>query len=63
MGKNERGSRMNTHIDEDTIFRLAEESGLIFERDYLRYEEIRFAELIAQECAKNIEKISESTTK
>jgi hypothetical protein len=44
---------MNKRIKE-----LAEESGLVFGRDYLRYEELKFAELIVRECIDKIETYS-----
>jgi hypothetical protein len=40
---------MSTVLNE-RIKELAEESGLVFGRDYLRYEELKFAELIIKEC-------------
>ena len=37
-------------MQNDKVKQLAEKSGLLFERDYLRYEEKQFAEMIVQEC-------------
>jgi hypothetical protein len=41
--------------NEQRIKELAEQSGLMFERDYLRYEELLFAELIIRKCAELVE--------
>jgi hypothetical protein len=37
-------------LQNELIKKLAEQAGLVFERDYLRYEELKFAELIISEC-------------
>jgi hypothetical protein len=37
-------------MQNDKVKELAEKSGLLFERDYLRYEEKQFAEMIIREC-------------
>jgi hypothetical protein len=37
-------------LQNERIKELAEQSGLVFERDYLRYEELLFAELIVKQC-------------
>jgi NADH:ubiquinone oxidoreductase subunit D len=42
-------------LQNELIKQLAEQAGLVFERDYLRYEELQFAELIINQCIDKIE--------
>ena len=37
------------------IQQLANEAGLLFQRDKLSYEELKFAELIVKECANQVD--------
>ena len=39
----------------ERIQQLAKEAGLLFQRDKLSYEELKFAELIVKECANQVD--------
>jgi len=39
----------------ERIQQLASEAGLLFQRDKLSYEELKFAELIVKECANQVD--------
>ena len=44
----------------ERIQQLASEAGLLFQRDKLSYEELKFAELIVKECADLVDTLNEA---
>ena len=44
----------------ERIQQLASEAGLLFQRDKLSYEDLKFAELIVKECADLVDTLNEA---
>ena len=44
----------------ERIQQLAKEAGLLFQRDKLSYEDLKFAELIVKECADLVDTLNEA---